>query len=91
MADGGLEIIPISEVAVRDDFFNIKNVGRDDVLAAHRVPPQLLGLVPTNSGGFGTPVAAAKVFARNELEPCTPSFSRSTIGWASRLSGSSPT
>lgn len=70
----GLQIIPISEVAARDDFFNIKNVSRDDVLAAHRVPPQLLGLVPTNSGGFGTPVAAAKVFARNELEPLQAKF-----------------
>lgn len=70
----GLQIIPISEVAARDDFFNIKNVSRDDVLAAHRVPPQLLGIVPTNSGGFGTPVAAAQVFACNELEPLQAKF-----------------
>jgi len=65
----GLQIIPISEVAAKDDFFNIKNVSRDDVLAAHRVPPQLLGLVPTNTGG-----AAAQVFARNELEPLQAKF-----------------
>ncbi|WP_429927028.1 phage portal protein [Achromobacter xylosoxidans] len=70
----GLQIIPVSEVAARDDFFNIKNVSRDDVLAAHRVPPQLMGLVPTNSGGFGTPISAAKVFARNELEPLQAKF-----------------
>jgi len=70
----GLQIIPISEVAAKDDFFNIKNVSRDDVLAAHRVPPQLLGLVPTNTGGFGTPIAAAQVFARNELEPLQAKF-----------------
>lgn len=70
----GLQIIPVSEVAARDDFFNIKNVSRDDVLAAHRVPPQLIGLVPTNSGGFGTPIAAAQVFARNEIEPLQAKF-----------------
>lgn len=70
----GLQIIPVSEVAARDDFFKIKNVSRDDVLAAHRVPPQLMGLVPTNSGGFGTPISAAKVFARNELEPLQAKF-----------------
>ena len=70
----GLQIIPVSEVAARDDFFNIKNVSRDDVLAAHRVPPQLMGLVPTNSGGFGTPISASKVFARNELEPLQAKF-----------------
>lgn len=70
----GMQIIPVSEVAARDDFFNIKNVSRDDVLAAHRVPPQLMGLVPSNSGGFGTPISAAQVFARNELEPLQAKF-----------------
>jgi len=70
----GLQIIPVSEVAARDDFFNIENVSRDDVLAAHRMPPQLMGLVPFNSGGFGTPISAAKVFARNELGPLQAKF-----------------
>ena len=31
-------------------FLNIKDVTRDDILAAHRVPPQLLGVVPKNTG-----------------------------------------
>jgi len=65
----GLQLMPISEVAAKDEFFNIKNVTRDDVLAAHRVPPQLLGLVPTGSTGFGSVVPAAQVFAVNELLP----------------------
>lgn len=65
----GLQLMPISEVAAKDEFFNIKNVTRDDVLAAHRVPPQLLGLVPTGTTGFGSVVPAAHVFAINELLP----------------------
>jgi PBSX family phage portal protein len=65
----GVQVIPISEVAARDDFFNIKNVTRDDILAAHRVPPQLMGIVPGNTGGFGAVLPAAQVFARNEIEP----------------------
>lgn len=32
-----------------------------------RVPPQLLGIVPNNTGGFGDVEKAARVFARNEL------------------------
>jgi hypothetical protein len=32
----GIQSIPISEVSAKDEFFNIKNVTRDDVLAAHR-------------------------------------------------------
>jgi PBSX family phage portal protein len=62
----GLQLMPISEVAAKDEFFNIKNVTRDDVLAAHRVPPQLLGLVPTGTAGFGSVVPAAQVFVVNE-------------------------
>lgn len=65
----GIQLIPISEVAARDNFLDIKNVSRDDVLAAHRVPPQLMGIVPGNTGGFGAVLPAAQVWSRNELSP----------------------
>lgn len=65
----GLQIIPVSEVAAKDEFFNIKNVTRDDVLAAHRVPPQLMGIIPSNTGGFGDASKAAEVFYFNEILP----------------------
>lgn len=64
-----LKLIPISEVAAKDEFLGIKNTSRDDVLAAHRVPPQLLGVVPANAGGFGDVAKATDVFVRNEIEP----------------------
>ncbi len=70
----GVKVIPVSEVAAKDEFFNIKNVSRDDVLAAHRVPPQLLGIVPTNNGGFGDMTKAAQVFGRNEIKPLQDRF-----------------
>lgn len=70
----GVQLIPISEVAAKDEFFNIKNVTRDDVLAAHRVPPQLLGLVPTGTTGFGSVIPAAQIFAINELLPLQTRF-----------------
>lgn len=65
----GIQIIPLSEVAAKDEFLNIKNVSRDDMLAAHRVPPQLMGIIPTNTGGFGDVEKASNVFVRNELIP----------------------
>lgn len=65
----GVQVIPISEVAAKDEFLGIKNATRDDILAAHRVPPALLGIVPTNTGGFGAIGPAAAVFVKNELEP----------------------
>lgn len=65
----GIQIIPIADVSAKDEFFNIKNVSRDDVLAAHRVPPQLMGIIPTNIGGFGNVADAAEVFFITEIEP----------------------
>lgn len=65
----GVQIMPISEVAAKDEFLGIKNTTRDDILAAHRVPPQLIGVVPMNSGGFGDVGKAAWIFFMNEIEP----------------------
>ena len=64
----GLKLIPVAEVAAKDEFLSIKNVSRDDQLAAHRVPPQLMGIVPNNTGGFGDAQKAAEVFDANEME-----------------------
>lgn len=65
----GVQLIPVSEVAAKDDFLNIKSATRDDALAAHRVPPQLMGIIPHNTGGFGDAEKAALVFAANEVAP----------------------
>jgi PBSX family phage portal protein len=65
----GVQILPIGEVAAKDDFMNIKEVTRDDVLASHRVPPQLLGVVPKNTGGFGNVVSAGRTFYELEILP----------------------
>lgn len=70
----GVQILPISEVAARDEFAGIKNATRDDLLAAHRVPPQLIGVVPTNSAGFGSIADAARVFFDHEIAPLQRRF-----------------
>lgn len=70
----GIQIIPLSEVAAKDEFLNIKNVSRDDMLAVHRVPPQMMGIMPNNVGGFGDVEKASRVFVRNELLPLQKRF-----------------
>ncbi|OJY65531.1 MAG: phage portal protein [Sphingobium sp. 66-54] len=65
----GVQIIPISEVAAKDEFLGIKGTTRDDILAAHRVPPQLIGVIPQNNGGFGDVGKANNVFFGNEIVP----------------------
>jgi len=65
----GIKIVPLSEVATKDDFFNIKKASAEDLMSAHRVPPQMMGMMPNNAGGFGDVIKAAQVFVRNELTP----------------------
>ena len=65
----GIQVIPLSDAVGKDEFLNIKNASRDDVLAAHRVPPQLMGIIPNNTGGFGDVEKATKVFFVNEIMP----------------------
>lgn len=65
----GLQMLPISEVAAKDDFGAVKNISRDDQLGMLRVYPQLMGIVPQNAGGFGSLRDAGEAWAMNELEP----------------------
>lgn len=70
----GLKLIPVADVSAKDEFLNIKNLSRDDIMAAHRVPPQLLGIVPSNAGGFGKVTDAAAIFYELEIQPLMREF-----------------
>ncbi|MFW2151846.1 phage portal protein [Acinetobacter gyllenbergii] len=65
----GLQLIPISELAAKDEFHNIKGITRDDILASFRTPPQLLGIIPSNAGGFGSISDAREAYWYNEIVP----------------------
>lgn len=70
----GIKIVPLSEVATKDDFFNIKKVSANDLLDAHRIPFQLMGGKPENMGSVGDVEKVAMVFVRNELTPLQERF-----------------
>lgn len=70
----GLKLIPIAEVAAKDDFLNIKTISAEDMMAIHRVPPALMGIVPKNTSGLGDAETVARVFATNEVKPLQQSF-----------------
>ncbi|MFC4256669.1 phage portal protein [Altererythrobacter xixiisoli] len=72
--ENGIKLLPIAQVGANDEFLGIKNTTRDDVLAAHRVPPQLLGIVPANAGGFGDVTKATDAFFELEIEPLQAVF-----------------
>lgn len=69
-----VQILHPGEAAAKDEFIGIKNVTQNDVLAAHRVPPQLLGVIPQTAGGFGDVEKAEAVFYRAEIVPLQRRF-----------------
>ena len=72
--EGGIKLLPIAQIGANDEFLGIKNTTRDDVLAAHRVPPQLIGLVSGAAGGFGDPIKATAMFHELEMLPLQAAF-----------------
>jgi PBSX family phage portal protein len=64
-----LQILPIGEVAAKDEFMGIKDITSQDVLVAHRTPPILVSMIPKNVGGFGNVVDAGRTFYELEILP----------------------
>jgi PBSX family phage portal protein len=65
--EGGLKILPIASVGANDEFLGIKTATRDDVLAAHRVPPSLIGIVPAQGTTPGNPLQSVMMFLALEI------------------------
>lgn len=65
----GIQIIPVGNVTAHDEFTAVKEISRDDMLAAHRTPPQLVGIIPKNNGGFGSVGASRDIYFENECLP----------------------
>lgn len=69
-----MKLILLADIAAKDDFLFIKEVNRDDQLAAHRVSLQLIGVVPNNKGEFGDVTKAAQVLDVNEIDSMKANF-----------------
>lgn len=70
----GVQLIHPGEAAAKDEFLGVKGTTRDDILAAHRVPPVLIGVMPQNANGLGDPAKAEEVFYWAEVKPLQQRF-----------------
>lgn len=70
----GLQIIPVGNFESKDEFMNVKNVSAQDVLNAHRFPPGLSGIIPSNTAGLGDPEKYDGVYFKNETKPLIKMF-----------------
>ncbi len=62
-----VQIVPVGDISQKDEFQNVKSISANDVLAAHRVPPQLMAIKPENTGGFGDPEKTLDVYVKTEV------------------------
>jgi PBSX family phage portal protein len=65
-----VQIIPVGDFSTKDELQKIKNISRDDIIAAHRIPPALASIVPAEArGGFGDIAKSDQVYEKNEIVP----------------------
>jgi hypothetical protein len=64
----GIKLIPLGDIATKDELAAIKGITAQDVLTSHRFPAVLAGIIPTNGeGGLGEPEKYDATYARNEV------------------------
>ena len=73
--DGSVKILPVGDFSTRDELEKIKNLSRNDIIAAHRMPPAMASIIPDNSnGGYGDLEKIDTVYKRNEIAPVRELF-----------------
>ena len=69
-----VQIIPVGDIATKDEYERIKNITRDDIIAMWRIQPALAGVMPNNTGGFGDIEKIARVYFEYETVPMQDVF-----------------
>lgn len=65
----GVKLISVGDTGRKDEFDRIKNISAQDVLTAHRFPPGLSGIIPSNTGGLGDPLKILAAYRETEAYP----------------------
>ncbi|WP_415227301.1 phage portal protein [Psychromonas sp.] len=69
----GIQLIPVGDIATKDEFEKIKNITAQEVLTGHRFPAELAAIIP--SGGVrGDPIKFNTVYSQNEVIPACRLF-----------------
>jgi PBSX family phage portal protein len=69
-----VKVIPVGDIATKDDFEKVKAVTREELLAMHRMQPGLTGIIPDASTGFGDLAKVAAVYLEFEVPPMQQVF-----------------
>ena len=75
-AEKAVQIIPVGDFQAKDELEKVKNITRNDVIAAWRMNPALAGIIPENSAGFGDIEKIDRVYTSNEILPICQLFNQ---------------
>ena len=65
-----VQILPVGDFSTKDELEKIKNISRDDIIAAHRIPPALASIVAAEArGGYGDVEKVSLIYEKNEIKP----------------------
>ncbi len=65
----GIQLIPVGDIATKDEFERIKNITAQDILVGHRYPAGKGGMIPLPGSSFPDPVKVGQEYAKDETIP----------------------
>ncbi|HGF5126032.1 TPA: phage portal protein [Vibrio parahaemolyticus] len=70
----GIQLIPVGDIATKDEFERIKNITAQDVFAGHRFPTGMGGMFPQTGGTAPDPIKVSNVYDKYEVIPVCKRF-----------------
>ena len=74
--ENAIKIIPVGDFQAKDELEKVKNITRNDIIAAWRMNPALAGIIPENTGGFGDIEKIDRVYTSHEIPPISQLFNQ---------------
>lgn len=62
----GIQLIPVGDIATKDEFERIKNITAQDILTSHRFPTGKAGIIPQGVRGADDPLKVDWVYTKDE-------------------------
>ncbi len=70
----GIQLIPVGDIATKDEFERIKNITAQDVFVGHRFPAGMGGMIPQTGSTIPDPLKVSEVYDRYEVIPVCKRF-----------------
>lgn len=71
----GIQLIPVGDIATKDEFERIKNITAQDIFVGHRFPAGMGGMIPQTGATAPDPLKVSQVYDKYEVVPVCKRFS----------------